>query len=53
MNVIAKYMNHQWSQVEGLNHGRYYHGSIQIGNQIMIIGGSTRITNKWETVAPE
>ena len=38
-NVIAEFKNDQWTQLDDLNTGRYYHGSITIGTQTMIIGG--------------
>ena len=40
-NVIAEFKNDQWNQLDDLNIGRGYHGSITIGTQTMIIGGDT------------
>ena len=42
LNVIAEYKNDQWRQIDDLNKGRYYHGSITIGTKTMIIGGTSR-----------
>ena len=37
--IIAKYENDAWSRAGSLKHGRAYHGSISLGEEIMIIGG--------------
>ena len=38
-NIIAEFKNETWRQLDDLNTGRYYHGSITLGSQTMIIGG--------------
>ena len=38
-NTIAQFRNNQWRNLGSLTKGRYYHGSITIGQETMIIGG--------------
>ena len=38
-NLVAEFRNDQWAQLDDLNKGRYYHGSIDVGTQTMIVGG--------------
>ena len=38
-NLVAEFKNDQWTQLDDLNKGRYYHGSITVGTQTMIVGG--------------
>ena len=38
-NVIAEFKDNQWRQLDNLNKGRDYHGSLSIGDQTIIIGG--------------
>ena len=40
-NTIAEYRNNQWRNLGSLTKGRFYHGSITIGQETMIIGGYT------------
>ena len=40
-SVIAEYKNDEWRRLDDLNTGRYWHGSITLGKQTMIIGGYT------------
>ena len=40
-NTIAEFRNNQWRNLGSLTKGRYYHGSITIGQETMIIGGYT------------
>ena len=44
-NVIAEFKNDQWNQLDDLNAGRYYHGSITIGTKTMTIGGESGSTS--------
>ena len=39
--VIAEFKNDSWRQLGTLTKGRYYHGSISLGNEMMVIGGSS------------
>ena len=39
-NLVAEFKNNQWTQLDDLNKGRQSHGSITIGAQTMILGGS-------------
>ena len=38
-NLVAEFKNDQWTQLDDLNKGRSYHGSITVGAQTMIVGG--------------
>ena len=38
-NLVAEFRNDQWAQLDDLNKGRSYHGSITVGAQTMIVGG--------------
>ena len=40
-SVIAEFKNDEWRRLDDLNTGRYWHGSITLGKQTMIIGGYT------------
>ena len=37
--TIAEFRNNQWRKLGSLTKGRYYHGSITVGQGTMIIGG--------------
>ena len=37
--IIAEYKNDNWRQFGTLVKGRYWHGSIALGNEFMVIGG--------------
>ena len=39
-NLVAEFRNDQWAQLDHLNKGRRYHGSITIGAKTMIVGGN-------------
>ena len=39
-NVVAEFKNDQWRQLDDLKKGRNGHGSITVGTQTMIVGGS-------------
>ena len=39
--TIAEFRNNQWRNLGSLTKGRYYHGSITVGQETMIIGGNT------------
>ena len=39
-NVIAEFKNDQWRRLDDLKKGRNAHGSITVGTQTMIVGGS-------------
>ena len=39
-DIVAEFKNDQWHRLANLNQGRYLHGSITIGGQTMIIGGT-------------
>ena len=39
-NVIAEFKNDQWRRLDDLKKGRASHGSITVGTQTMIVGGS-------------
>ena len=38
-NLVAEFRNDQWNQLDDLNKGRNYHGSITVGTRTMIVGG--------------
>ena len=38
--TIAQFKNNKWSKVGDLTQGRQYHGSISVGTETMVIGGS-------------
>ena len=40
-STIAEFKNEQWRKLGDLTQGRMYHGSISIGHQTMILGGTT------------
>ena len=40
-NIIAEFKNDSWRQMGTLAKGRLYHGSIQLGDEVMVIGGSS------------
>jgi len=39
--IIAEFKNDRWRNLGDLTQGRYYHGSISIGQKTMIVGGYT------------
>ena len=39
VDTIAEFQNDEWRKLGSLNKGRYYHGSITVGQETMIIGG--------------
>ena len=39
--VIAEFKNNTWRQLGTLTKGRSDHGSISLGNEMMVIGGSS------------
>ena len=39
--VIAEFKNDAWRQLGTLTKGRSDHGSISLGNEMMVIGGSS------------
>ena len=39
--TIAEFKNDRWRNLGDLTQGRYYHGSISIGQKTMVIGGYT------------
>ena len=41
MGIVAEFKDDQWSQLASLNKGRYWHGSLSVGDQTIIIGGYT------------
>ena len=41
-DTIAEFRNNQWRNLGSLTKGRYYHGSITVGQETMIIGGYSR-----------
>ena len=38
-NIIAEFKNDSWRRMGTLAKGRFYHGSIQLGDEFMVIGG--------------
>ena len=40
-DTIAEFRNDQWRNLGSLNKGRFYHGSITVGQETMIIGGDS------------
>ena len=40
-NIIAEFKNDSWRQVGTLAKGRHAHGTIQLGDEVMVIGGYT------------
>ena len=38
-DTIAEFRENQWRNLGSLTKGRYYHGSITVGKETMIIGG--------------
>ena len=38
--MIAEFKNDQWRRLDDLKKGRASHGSITVGTQTMIVGGS-------------
>ena len=38
-NLIAEFRNDQWTKLDNLKKGRMAHGSINVGNQTMIVSG--------------
>ena len=38
-NIIAEFKNDSWRQLGRLAKGRSYHGTIQLGDEVMVIGG--------------
>ena len=38
-DIIAEFKDGSWRQMGTLAKGRRYHGSIKLGNDIMVIGG--------------
>jgi len=49
VNTIAEFKNNQWRQLGNpLSLGRRYHGSITVGDQTMVIGGTRpAVTEVW------
>ena len=41
-NLVAEFKNDQWTQLDDLNKGRQGHGSITVGAQTMIVGGTSQ-----------
>ena len=41
LDDVAKFQDAQWTRFGTLNTARRYHGSINLGEQMMIIGGLT------------
>ena len=39
VDTIVEFRNNQWRNLGSLSKGRYYHGSITIGQDTMIVGG--------------
>ena len=39
--IIAEFKNDSWRQIGTLAKGRAYHGTIQLGDEVMVIGGYT------------
>ena len=39
-NVVAEFKENQWRRLDYLVKGRYYHGSLSVGDQTIIIGGN-------------
>ena len=49
--IIAQFKNDAWSQFGTLAMGRAWHGSIALGNEFMVIGGSVeRFDNSFESI---
>ena len=45
-NIVAEYKNDQWRQLpQPLHQNRYGHNSIQVENQIFIVGGTDSSTD--------
>ena len=40
-STIAEFKKDRWRKLDDLAQGRNYHGSISIGYQTMVVGGST------------
>ena len=40
-DVITKFENNKWSAFGNLQKGRFHHGSITYGSEIIVIGGLT------------
>ena len=38
-NIIAEFKNDSWRQMGTLRKGRSSHGTIQLGDEVMVIGG--------------
>ena len=38
-NIIAEFKNDSWRRVGTLAKGRAYHGTIRLGDEVMVIGG--------------
>ena len=47
-NLVAEFRNDQWAQLNDLNKGRSFHGSITVGARTMIVGGF----GKWVMIWP-
>ena len=39
LDVVAQYNNDQWTRLPDLRKGRYGHGSIMVGDRLLVIGG--------------
>ena len=39
--TIAEFKNDRWRNLGDLTQGRYYHGSVSIGQKAMVVGGYT------------
>ena len=40
--TIAEFKNDQWRKIGDLTQGRYWHGSVSIGQRTMVVGGNTK-----------
>jgi len=38
-NIIAEFKNDSWRQLGTLAKGRRHHGTIRLGDEVMVIGG--------------
>ena len=43
LDDVAKFQENQWTRVGALNTARRYHGSINLGDHTMIIGGLSNL----------
>ena len=40
-SIVARFKNDSWTQFGLLFKGRFMHGSVSLGNEILVIGGVT------------